>query len=85
MIQQLALQSAGAGVGGIGEGHRCVVPSSHQGEVTGRGGTVYPQYGGLCLEAQHFPNAINEPTFPSIVLEPGEVYEKRTEYRVFGD
>ncbi|MAW61855.1 MAG: galactose-1-epimerase [Planctomycetes bacterium] len=55
------------------------------GEVTGRGGTVYPQYGGLCLEAQHFPNAINEPTFPSIVLEPGEVYEKRTEYRVFGD
>ncbi|MCH2101996.1 MAG: galactose mutarotase [Planctomycetes bacterium] len=52
------------------------------GEVVGREGVVYPQYGGICLEAQHFPNSINEPSFPSIVLQPGEVYEKVTEYRL---
>ena len=52
------------------------------GEVAGRNGTVYPQYGGICLEAQHYPNSINEPSFPSIVLVPGEVYEKVTEYRL---
>lgn len=52
------------------------------GEVVGRGGTVYPQYGGVCLEAQHFPDSINQPTFPSIVLEPGDTYSKATEYRL---
>jgi aldose 1-epimerase len=51
------------------------------GTLTGKGGHVYRQYGGMCLEPQTFPNAINEPGFPSPVLRPGQVYEHTIEYR----
>eukprot|EP00244_Chara_vulgaris_P001322 TRINITY_DN12078_c0_g2_i3.p1 TRINITY_DN12078_c0_g2~~TRINITY_DN12078_c0_g2_i3.p1 ORF type:complete len:361 (+),score=64.79 TRINITY_DN12078_c0_g2_i3:401-1483(+) len=40
----------------------------------GKGGAVYQKYGAYCFETQDFPNAINEPAFPSSVLRPGEVY-----------
>lgn len=33
---------------------------------------------GFCLEAQDFPNAINEPTFGSIVCTPQTPYQQRT-------
>jgi aldose 1-epimerase len=35
----------------------------------------------LALEPQHFPNAVNEPSFPSPILRPGDRYVARTEYR----
>lgn len=50
------------------------------GSLVGKGGMPYVQYSGLCLEAQHFPNAMNEPRFPSIVLEPGQTYRQTTVY-----
>jgi aldose 1-epimerase len=37
---------------------------------------------GLCLEAQRFPDAPNQPTFPSAILRPGEVYRQETRYRL---
>lgn len=37
--------------------------------------------GGICLEAQGFPDAPNQPAFPSILLEPGQTYRQRTVYR----
>ncbi len=45
-----------------------------------KGSTEYAGCGGLCLETQHFPNAINQPNFPSPVLRPGERYEHITTY-----
>jgi len=39
---------------------------------------------GICLEAQGFPDAPNQPTFPSILIEPGHTYRQRTIYR-FGE
>ena len=36
---------------------------------------------GICLEAQAFPDAPNQPGFPSIVLTPGRTYRQRTIYR----
>lgn len=51
------------------------------GSLTGKGGHVYQQYGGMCLEPQTFPNAINEPGFPSPVLRPGQTYQHTLEYR----
>lgn len=36
--------------------------------------------GGLCLEAQGFPNAPNTPGFPSTILRPGEIYQQQTIY-----
>lgn len=36
---------------------------------------------GFCLETQFFPDALHHEHFPSILLEPGQEYRQRTEYR----
>jgi galactose mutarotase-like enzyme len=41
----------------------------------------YLQYAGFCLETQHFPDSVNQPSFPSIILRPGETRTSRTEFR----
>src|SRR5205823_5639660 len=50
------------------------------GKVKGKGGAVYRQYAGFCLEAQHFPDAVHHKNFPSIILEPGKTYRQTTIY-----
>jgi len=52
------------------------------GTVAGKSGRPYLKRGGLCLEAQHFPDSPNQPAFPSVVLEPGETYRQTTVYRL---
>lgn len=51
------------------------------GTIKGKGGKVYNQYDGFCLETQHFPASPNEPKFPSTVLKPGETYKTTTVYQ----
>ncbi|NBD38540.1 MAG: galactose-1-epimerase [Verrucomicrobia bacterium] len=51
------------------------------GSFAGKGGCYYARHAGLCLETQHFPNAPNEPDFPSTRLDPGKPYKSFTEYR----
>jgi len=46
-----------------------------------RGGVRSLRFGGLCLEPQRFPDAVNHPHFPGAVLKPGECYRQVTEYR----
>jgi len=48
------------------------------GTITGKGGVVYGQRAGLCLETQHFPDSPNQPAFPSTVLRPGENFHSTT-------
>jgi aldose 1-epimerase len=48
------------------------------GSLTGIGGTVYKQHTGFCLETQHFPDSINHPNFPSVVLRPGQTLKSTT-------
>ncbi len=48
------------------------------GSTVGRSGSTYSQGAGIALETQHFPDAPNQPTFPSTVLRPGTVWESRT-------
>lgn len=43
-------------------------------------GVTYNQYMGLCLEPQTFPNAPNEPSFPTSRLNPGETYNHKIQY-----
>lgn len=51
-------------------------------DLEGRGpGARCGSHGGLCLEAQHFPDSPNRPAFPSTVLRPGETYRQTTVYR----
>lgn len=51
------------------------------GRFTGIGGVTYNQHGGFCLEPQHFPDSINKPNFPSVVLRPGDTFESSTAYQ----
>jgi aldose 1-epimerase len=48
------------------------------GTIKGKGGQVYNQRAGLCLETQHFPDSPNKPNFPSSILQPGKEYRTRT-------
>ena len=46
------------------------------GSNKGKGGTVYQQYTGLCLESQKFPNSINVPAWKDeVILKPGVTYK----------
>ena len=40
----------------------------------GKGGARYGSRSALCLETENFPDAPNQPGFPSAVLRPGETY-----------
>jgi aldose 1-epimerase len=51
------------------------------GSVRGKGGKVYAQRHGFCMETQHFPDSPNRAAFPSVVLKPGERYQTVTVYR----
>ncbi len=44
------------------------------GSVKGKHGIVYNKRTAVCLETQHFPDSPNQPSFPSVVLEPGQTY-----------
>jgi aldose 1-epimerase len=51
------------------------------GSITGKDGAVYEHRSGFCLETQHFPDSPNHDNFPSVVLNPDEVYKTRTIYK----
>jgi aldose 1-epimerase len=51
------------------------------GTLVGTGGRAYRRHAGFALETQHFPDAPNQPQFPSTVLRPGQVYQTTTTYR----
>ncbi len=51
------------------------------GSARGRGGIRYARHAGVCLEPQRFPDAPNQPGFPSAVLTPGDDYCERSVYR----
>ena len=52
-------------------------------ERRGKGGAVYGPGHAVCLETQHFPDAVNHPAFPSPVLRAGQEYRETTRYRFF--
>lgn len=49
-------------------------------KVSEKDGAVYPQYGGICLETQTFPDGVNKSWFPSSVYGPEEEYISTTTY-----
>lgn len=51
------------------------------GSIVGKNGHTYGHRTGLCLETENFPDAPNQPSFPSAVLRPGEVYHHRLIHR----
>ncbi|MBQ8732019.1 MAG: galactose mutarotase [Oscillospiraceae bacterium] len=51
-------------------------------EKCGKGGAPLGRHQGFCLETQFFPDAPNQPTFPSTTLRAGETFATKTAYRV---
>ncbi len=51
------------------------------GKVKGKKGIVYKKRAGVCLETQHYPDSPNKPDWPSVILEPGKVYNSRCIYK----
>ena len=48
--------------------------------TVGVNGCVFPRRSGICFEAQHQPDCINQPNFEQCVLAPGETYSQTTIY-----
>ena len=51
------------------------------GRFKGKGGRAYHKNSALCLECQHFPDSVNQPHFPSVILKPGHEYRQTTVHR----
>ena len=49
--------------------------------LVGTSGRIYRQSDGFALETQHFPDSINKPEWPSVVLRPGETYHHYTVHK----
>lgn len=47
---------------------------------TGLGGRKYGKNGGVALEPQVWPDAVNHAGFPNAVLRPGDTYEQHTQF-----
>jgi aldose 1-epimerase len=45
-----------------------------------KGGHVYGQRGGFCLETHHLPDSPNHPEFPTTVLRPQETFRTTTSF-----
>ncbi len=72
-------------------GRRLIVYTSYPGVMVYTGdyllsdhpgltGENYHPFDGLCLECQHYPDAPNQPSFPSIMLKAGENYFEQIVY-----
>lgn len=59
--------------------------NSLTGALVGPAGRAYRQSDGFCFEAQRFPDAPNQPGFPSAVLRPGERFRSTTIFRFSTD
>ena len=46
----------------------------------GKDGKEYTHRSALCLEDQHYPDSVNQPSFPTTILKPTDKYSKTTVY-----
>lgn len=49
----------------------------------GKENAIYKKHSGICLETQFYPNACNEPNFPSALLPANKVFKSRTIYQMY--
>lgn len=51
------------------------------GSVVGKGGVRYGKHGGFCAETQIYPDAVNQKSFPDVVVRPGKIYTHVVAYK----
>ncbi|VVD01675.1 unnamed protein product [Leptidea sinapis] len=57
------------------------LPAPQDQPIVGKQGTPYHRHAAFCLETQVYPDAVNHPHFPTVILKPGDVY--RHKFSVF--
>jgi aldose 1-epimerase len=50
-------------------------------EMTIEGKKKFGQFSGVALETQHYPDSVNKPQFPSVILAPGQTLSEKTIYK----
>lgn len=50
-------------------------------KLVGKHGQRYPERAAVCFETQHFPDSINKPEYPSVILKAGETFKSETIYK----
>ncbi|MFW6363939.1 MAG: aldose epimerase family protein [Spirochaeta sp.] len=50
-------------------------------DIVGKNGVHYGKHSGVCLQTMHYPDSVNQPEFPSVILRPKEEYLQETVYR----
>ncbi|WP_374944265.1 aldose epimerase family protein [Sphingomonas sp.] len=53
------------------------------GTITGKKGQIYRMGDAIVMEPQLFPDAPNQPSFPSVRLDPGKTYRNTMTYKLF--
>lgn len=51
------------------------------GSLSGKCGKPHTKHTAFCLETQHYPDAMNHPEFPNVILRPGEEYMSQTTWK----
>ena len=54
-----------------------------KGEIVGKGGQRLTKYQSISFEAQGYPDAPNQPAFPSTRLDPGQNYAQTTVFHFY--
>ncbi|APQ11301.1 aldose epimerase [Pseudomonas oryzihabitans] len=52
-----------------------------EGNIKGKAGKTYDHWGAFTLETQHYPDAPNQPNFPTTRLDPGQTYTQTTIFK----
>jgi aldose 1-epimerase len=50
-------------------------------ELTVDGQKKFGRFSGVALETQHYPDSVNKPDFPSVILAPGQTFHEKTIYK----
>jgi aldose 1-epimerase len=51
------------------------------GTLIGKSGKPHTNHCAFCLETQHYPDSMNHPEFPNVILRPGEEYKSQTVWK----
>ncbi len=48
-----------------------------------KNGKRYPMRSAFCLETQHYPDSVNKPQYPTVVLRPEETFKSQTIFKFY--
>jgi aldose 1-epimerase len=53
------------------------------GEFEAKNAKRYPARSAFCLETQHYPDSINKPQYPTVILRPEEKFQSQTIFKFY--